>query len=99
MNFYLPADVSRRKAVDYAHSAKGIPVPSTGKRDTGFGDNKTKSHGVIGGSHIVSKWDDEGEKGPLVRREIRRKERALWLSEANAEMEEHFTSLMDDYDF
>lgn len=99
MNFYHPAEVSRRKAVDKAHSEKGTPIPGTGHGVRGFSENKTKNHGVIGGSHIVTKWDDEGEKGTLVNREIRRKEKVLWMAEAIVEMQEELYSLMDEPDF
>lgn len=87
------------RSEEVARSVKGVPIPGTGHGVRGFGENKTKNHGVIGGSHIVTKWDDEGEKGTLVNREIRRKERALWMAEAIAEMEEEFYSLMDEPDF
>lgn len=58
---------------------KGIPVPGTGVkryRDT------SRQPGVMANSRIVSgRWADEGEKGPRLRREIRRKEKALFKRE------------------
>lgn len=100
----IPADtfngcVSQVIARELALKEKGIPVPGTGRSKSGCGYNKTKNSGVSAHSHIVTKWDDEGEKGPLVRREIRRKERALWMAEAIAEMGEEFYSLMGESDF
>jgi hypothetical protein len=65
----------------FANSGKGIPVPGTGvKRHRSVNDRAGK--GVISSSRIVShRYSDEGEKGPKLRREIRRKEKALFKRE------------------
>lgn len=64
---------------------KGIPVPHTGYGRTYKHKNGS---GVSANSRILShRYADEGEKGALIRREVRRKERAQWLMDAAWEME------------
>lgn len=58
---------------------KGIPVPHTGKWNR---RKHANGSGVSASSRILShRYADEGEKGTLIRREVRRKERAQWLSD------------------
>jgi len=58
---------------------KGIPVPGTANRNRRKYKNGA---GVSANSRVLSHhYADEGEKGQAHRREIKRKERALWLSE------------------
>lgn len=68
----------RRMSVNFTpQEEKGIPVPRTGKRRWHSGKNSGKT-GVIGNSHVVShRYMDEGDKGPALRREIRRKEQVI----------------------
>ena len=65
---------------------KGIPVPRTGS----YGRRKYKNGaGVSANSRVLSHhYRDEGERGQAHRREIKRKERAMWLSEWQREQEQ-----------
>lgn len=65
---------------------KGIPVPHTGyQRKFKYANGS----GVSANSRILShRYADEGEKGRNIRREVRRKERAQWLSEWQREQNE-----------
>lgn len=66
-------------AESYALSSRGIPVPGTGVKR--FRDT-SRQPGVMANSRIVSgRWADEREKGKKLRREIRRKEKTLWMRE------------------
>ncbi len=68
---------------EIACSQRGIPVPHTGVKSWRSKKSRAgKPNGVSANSRIASFYDDEGEKGPVVRRTIRRKEKALWLSES-----------------
>ncbi|AYB70842.1 hypothetical protein SEA_YABOI_264 [Streptomyces phage Yaboi] len=88
--------VGHRRSVAFANSAKGIPIPGTGRRSCRCGfcsQNSSANGGVSASSRILPhRYADEGEKGPLLRREIRRKERAVWLAEAFEEMMEDYES-------
>lgn len=98
----LDAYVSIAKARNYANSTKGVPVPGTGRTAcSGYCCHSSSGKsGVMGGSRILAhRYMDELDNGRWHRREIRRKERALWMAEAIAEMEEEFSSLMDEPDF
>ena len=57
---------------------KGIPVPHTGYSRR---RKPVNGAGVSANSRVTHYFADEGEKGAYVRRIVRRKERALWLSE------------------
>lgn len=73
---------------------KGIPVPRTSSRRYHSKKDSGKT-GVIGNSHIVShRYMMEGDKGPALRREIKRKERLMVL----AEISEEFDSWLADKD-
>lgn len=63
---------------------KGVPVPRTASH----GRRKYKNGaGVSANSRVLPhRYADEGDKGQQHRREIRRKERTLWESEAYAEL-------------
>lgn len=78
---------------------RGIPVPRTGYRRWHSEANKGKS-GVIANSHVVShRYMSEGEKGPDLRREIKRKERVMVASEiAEGYAEWLYGDESDDYD-
>lgn len=56
----------------------GIPVPHTGRKRY----HRTTQAGVSASSHVVShRYADEGEKGRLMRRLVRRRETRLWKRE------------------
>jgi hypothetical protein len=58
---------------------KGIPVSHTGKRKR---RKCTNGAGVSASSRVLSHYyADEGDKGRWVRKVVRNRERALWLSE------------------
>lgn len=58
---------------------KGIPVEGTGK--ISYRKHKNGS-GVSANSRILPhRYADEGEKGKLIRKQVRHRERALWLSD------------------
>jgi hypothetical protein len=60
---------------------KGIPVPRTGARRWHSGKSSGKT-GVIGSSRMLPhRYMDEGDKGAIHNRHIKRVERAQWLSE------------------
>jgi hypothetical protein len=65
---------------------KGIPVPHTGYSKR----RKCKNgSGVSASSRVLSHYyADEGEKGSYVRKLVRNRERALWLSEWQEEQNE-----------
>jgi hypothetical protein len=64
---------------------KGIPVPYTACR-TRY--KYVNGAGVSASSRVVShRYADEGDKGKSLRREIKRVERAQWLSEWQEEQE------------
>jgi hypothetical protein len=93
MGYYaltVSRSMSRAIAREHAESSRGIPIPGTGRRTCRCGhcsQNSNSNCGVIANSRVLPhRYADEGEKGPLLRREIRRKERALWLAEAFEEM-------------
>lgn len=55
-------------------------------RDWKFWYSRAKNGGVIGNSRIVPhRYMDEGDKGPALRREIKRREERLWRKEAEEE--------------
>lgn len=88
------------RATEYANSAKGIPIPRSGLYRKRWSPHATRNSGVMGNSRILAhRYMDELDNGRWHRREIRRKERAAWMAEAIAEMEEEFSSLMDEPDF
>lgn len=67
---------------------KGIPVEGTGVRRhrRSWTHNGTS---VSSGSHVLSHYyADEGDKGRWVRKLVRRRERAMWLSEWQTEQNE-----------
>ncbi|WPH58154.1 hypothetical protein SEA_LUCKYSOCKE_203 [Streptomyces phage LuckySocke] len=65
---------------------KGIPVPGTGTRRYRKSRNGS---GVSASSRVLSHYyADEGEKGRTVRKLVRNRERALWLSEWQEERNE-----------
>lgn len=56
----------------------GIPVKGTGRKHY----RRTTQGGVSASSHVVShRYADEGEKGRLMRRLVRRREERLWKRE------------------
>ncbi|AXH66513.1 hypothetical protein SEA_STARBOW_259 [Streptomyces phage Starbow] len=74
-----------------ANMSKGIPIPGTGRRTCGgyCCHSSSGKSGVMGGSRILAhRYMDELDNGKWHRREIRRKEKAFWLSEALSEIEE-----------
>ncbi len=78
----------RRKTFHALPEEKGKPVPGTGVRRS-RGKWTHNGAGVSANSRILSHhYADEGETGKAHRREIRRKERALWLSEWEREQME-----------
>lgn len=92
------ASYSRVVAREYACSEKGIPVPGTGNYRWHSGKNSGKA-GVIANSHVVShRYADEGEKGPSLRREIKRKERIMVEAEIAQGFSDWLYGDMDDYD-
>lgn len=98
MNLSFDASYSRVRAREYARSEKGIPVPGTGRMAAPSGKNSGKT-GVIGNSHVVShRYMDEGEKGPSLRREIKRKERIMVEAEIAQGFSDWLYGDMDDYD-
>lgn len=83
----LPYDYGyKRHRLTHA-TEKGVPVPRTGC----YGRRKyVNGSGVSANSRVLShRYRDEGEKGKILRREIKRKERALWRSEATQEIQEY----------
>lgn len=78
---------------------KGIPIPRTGYRRWHSNANKGKS-GVIANSRVVShRYMSEGDKGPDLRREIKRKERVYVAAEiAEGYAEWLYGDESDDYD-
>lgn len=69
----------RRKNFHALPEDKGIPVPGTGTRR--YRKHRNGS-GVSASSRVLSHYyADEGEKGSYVRKLVRNRERALWLSE------------------
>lgn len=98
MNITFDASYSRLVAREYARSEKGIPVPGTGNYHGHSGKNSGKT-GVIANSHVVShRYADEGEKGPCLRREIKRKERIMVKAEIAQGFSDWLYGDMDDYD-
>lgn len=76
---------------------KGIPVPRTGYRRWHSGANKGKS-GVIANSHVVShRYMSEGDKGPSLRREIKRKERVIVALEIAEGLDDYYADVEDEY--
>lgn len=63
------------------------PVAGSGRSRWHSRKNRPgKANGVSASSRIVShRYADEGEKGPSLRREIRRKERRFWTREMNTD--------------
>lgn len=106
MGFYaLTQDriIGRRQAVEFANSSKGIPIPGTGCRNCRCyfcAQNSSRNSGVMGNSKILShRYAGEGERGPVFRREIRRKENVMWRNEALSEMQEELYEMMCEPDF
>lgn len=65
---------------------KGIPVPGTGAKRYHSKKSSGKT-GVSGSSRILPhRYMDEGDNGKGHRREVRRKERPLWISEVQEEL-------------
>ncbi|MER6231773.1 hypothetical protein ABT169_21915 [Streptomyces sp. NPDC001616] len=62
------------------------PVPGTGRKSPAALRSKTggkSGGGVSAGSHVVEgRFADEGDKGGLIRRLVRRREARLWKKEA-----------------
>ena len=84
-----PAYEYKRPKLVHA-TEKGVPVP--GIRSGGRRKYKNGA-GVSANSRVLSHhYRDEGEKGKGHRREIKRKERALWLSEWHQEQQEETLS-------
>lgn len=55
-------------------------------RDWKFWHKRSENGGVIGNSRIVShRYIYEGDRGPALRREIKRREERLWRKEAKEE--------------
>ncbi|MET8691761.1 hypothetical protein ABZV65_04350 [Streptomyces bauhiniae] len=58
-----------------------LPIPGTGGKR---GRYSTRSRGVSGSSRIIPhRYPDEGDRGPNFRRQIRKREDALWRKEAS----------------
>lgn len=70
---------SRIKSWDDAAVTRGVPVPGTGVRRY---RKSVNGAGVSANSRILPhRYADEGEKGREIRKMVRHRERALWLSE------------------
>ena len=79
---------SRCNSIEAAwnRDVKGVPVPYTGGKKWRKGANGS---GVSASSRVLSHYyADEGEKGRYVRKLVRSRERAMWLSEWQEEQNE-----------
>ncbi len=86
----------RRKNFHALPEDKGIPVPHTGK--IRYRKHRNGS-GVSASSRVLSHYyADEGEKGSYVRKLVRNRERAMWLSEWQDEQEAEYGYVMDGCD-
>lgn len=92
------ASYSRLVAFELATAGKGIPVPHTGYQRR---YKHTNGSGVSASSRVLSHYyADEGEKGRMIRKLVRGRERQMWRNEWLAEQFETdaYGYELDDYD-
>lgn len=96
-SLYAYWDVLAKRRFHALPEDKGTPVPGTGKSRWHSRKDSGKA-GVIGSSRVLPhRYMDEGDKGKAHNRRIKRVERAQWLSEAMAELQEEYDA--EEYDW